>query len=85
MNTIKATPEHWAHLEYWARENGTFACILELRDRIEALETATQAERPTDKELQECYTEAYYANKDRQGPVAQVAALRAVLERWGSK
>jgi hypothetical protein len=38
---------------------------------------------PTDEELCELYTKAYYKSADRQGPAAQAAALRAVLERWG--
>ncbi len=38
---------------------------------------------PTDEELCELYKKAYYESVDRQGPAAQAAALRAVLERWG--
>lgn len=41
-------------------------------------------ESPTDKQLQETFLEAYYKNKNRQGPDAQAAGLRAVLERWGN-
>lgn len=42
-------------------------------------------EGPSDEELAECYRKAYYAHENRQGPVAQVAALRAVLARWGGE
>ncbi len=38
---------------------------------------------PTDEELCALYKKAYYESVDRQGPAAQAAALRAVLERWG--
>jgi hypothetical protein len=38
---------------------------------------------PTDKELGETYRAAYYACENRQGPAAQVFALRAVLAQWG--
>jgi hypothetical protein len=41
--------------------------------------------RPTDRELQEVYLEGYYSCKDRNGPDAQAAGLRAVLNRWGSE
>jgi hypothetical protein len=41
-------------------------------------------ERPTDKQLQEVYLEGYYSCKDRHGPNAQAAGLRAVLKRWGN-
>ena len=40
---------------------------------------------PTDKELCEYYTKMYYKSPDRQGPEAQVFALRAVLEHWSNK
>jgi hypothetical protein len=38
---------------------------------------------PTDEELCESYRAAYYACENRQGPAAQIFALRAVLARWG--
>lgn len=41
------------------------------------------SEEPTDKQLQETFLEGYYDSRDRQGPSAQAAGLRAVLERWG--
>lgn len=37
---------------------------------------------PTDEELRQVYIEGYYSVMTRQGPVAQVAGLRAVLARW---
>jgi hypothetical protein len=44
----KATPEQWAYAEACAPEDfAGYACILELRDRIEALEAAQQP--PQDK------------------------------------
>jgi hypothetical protein len=39
--TYKATPEQWAQCEDWVRSSvvgASDACILELRDRVEALE-----------------------------------------------
>ena len=35
-----ATPEHWARIERWISGNSACSCLLELRDRIEALEAA---------------------------------------------
>ncbi len=46
-------------------------------------EPASVVPEPTDKELCKTYVAAYYAAKDRQGPVAQAAGLRAVLNKWG--
>jgi hypothetical protein len=44
----KATPEQWAYAETCAPEDfAGYACILELRDRLEALEAAQQP--PQDK------------------------------------
>lgn len=40
-------------------------------------------EIPTDEELVELYRKSYYECENRQGDVAQVFALRAVLARWG--
>lgn len=42
------------------------------------------SDEPTDKQLQETFLDGYYKSKDRQGPNAQAAGLRAVLERWGN-
>ena len=47
-------------------------------------EPASVVSEPTDKELSETYLTGYYAMKNRQGPAAQAAGLRAVLEKWGS-
>jgi len=44
---------------------------------------STPPNEPTDKELAELYRKAYYQCENRQGDVAQVFALRAVLARWG--
>lgn len=48
------------------------------------LVTETETASPTDKELAETYRKAYYQCENRQGDVAQVFALRAVLARWGN-
>jgi hypothetical protein len=46
MTDHKATPEQWAQVEAWmAIESEYSACVLELRDRIEALEDANYARR----------------------------------------
>jgi hypothetical protein len=47
-------------------------------------EPASLGPEPTDKELCETYVAAYYAAKNRQGPAAQAAGLRAVLQKWGA-
>jgi hypothetical protein len=40
----KATPEQWANVERWASEmRSTDSCLLELRDRIQALEAAANS------------------------------------------
>lgn len=39
MSEFTATPDQWAYQEHWAAEDGDAACLLELRSRIEALET----------------------------------------------
>lgn len=40
----KATPEQWATQQRWAADGGgTHTCILELRDRIAALEAAANS------------------------------------------
>jgi hypothetical protein len=38
MSNHKATPEQWDELEGWAGHGSTVACLLELRDRVMALE-----------------------------------------------
>jgi hypothetical protein len=58
------------YIEQLVREANSFIVELETRS-------------PTDQELCEYYTQAYYKSADRQGPAAQATALRAVLERWG--
>lgn len=47
-------------------------------------EPASVADQPSDKELCETYLAGYYAVKNRQGPAAQAAGLRAVLKKWGT-
>lgn len=42
MSQHKATPKQWAEMEQWAGSYGTCSCLLELRDRIEALENAAK-------------------------------------------
>jgi hypothetical protein len=39
MNDFKATPEQWEKVESWASMPADSACILELRARVEQLET----------------------------------------------
>ncbi len=51
--------------------------------RQPSTESLVEPDVPTGKELRETYLEGYYACKSRQGPDAQEAGLRAVLERWG--
>ena len=36
----RATPEQWANQESWAPNDNDSSCIVELRDRVEALEAA---------------------------------------------
>ncbi len=57
----------------------------EARDYLKIYCPKTETKLPTDQELCEYYTQVYYKSVDRQGPVAQAAALRAVLERWGKQ
>jgi hypothetical protein len=42
-NQHRATPEQWEYQERWASDDDDASCILELRDRIEALEVAQHA------------------------------------------
>ena len=42
MTDYKATPDQWAYQEHMAQENGDAACILELRARVEELESSTK-------------------------------------------
>jgi len=44
--THKATPEQWAQVERFVEDCGYDSCLLELRDRIEALEAAANS-KPT--------------------------------------
>jgi hypothetical protein len=37
-NQHRATPEQWEYQERWASDDDDASCILELRDRVEALE-----------------------------------------------
>jgi hypothetical protein len=43
-NQHRATPDDWAQQEDWANTSGFSysSCIIELRDRVEALEAAQQ-------------------------------------------
>jgi hypothetical protein len=47
MTDYKATPENWKELERWAEANQlcTASCIIELRARVEALETMRETEK----------------------------------------
>jgi superfamily I DNA and RNA helicase len=44
----RATPEEWSNQELWAREDSDSSCIVDLRNRIEALEARVS-------ELQSCH------------------------------
>jgi hypothetical protein len=46
---------------------------------------AVLAEPPTDEQLCQTFRTGYYAEPNRQGPVAQAAGLRAVLHRFGAQ
>lgn len=63
---------------HWYRESEA------LRAKVEAALAEPEPEGPTDKELAELYRKSYYECENRQGDVAQVFALRAVLARWGN-
>jgi len=45
MTNYKAAPEQWAKMEQSAESYGTCSCLLELRDRIAALETQRETEK----------------------------------------
>jgi hypothetical protein len=47
MTKHKATPEQWAQIELQAQHFNDDSCLIELRDRVEALEAA---QRPTVKD-----------------------------------
>jgi len=75
----------------WEQRQKTRAELLTIAAELEGDGPAVSADRepasvvpkPTDKELCETYVAAYYATKNRQGPAAQAAGLRAVLKKWG--
>lgn len=70
-------------VELWDAECDTDVEINELCAELRAALAEPEPEEPTDKELAELYRKAYYECENRQGDVAQVFALRAVLARWG--
>jgi len=49
----KATPEQWAKMEQSADSYGSCSCLLELRDRIAALETQRETEKACIQEIYE--------------------------------
>jgi len=82
MDNYKAKPEHWQVVEHYSTESRPYACILELRARVEALEA--QANHfgdinkmvpptvATDEELWNIW-----ANRPNR-PLSAPAALRAI-------
>jgi hypothetical protein len=51
MTQHKATPEQWAEMEQWAGGYSTSACLIELRDRIAAMETQRETEKACIQEI----------------------------------
>jgi hypothetical protein len=45
MTPHKATPEQWAELEEWATKYEWSSCVVELRDRLAALEAAANLQQ----------------------------------------
>jgi hypothetical protein len=45
MTSYKATSDQWAYQEHWSKEDGDAACLLELRSRVEALESRYETQR----------------------------------------
>jgi ubiquitin-protein ligase len=68
-------------IQLWDADCDMEGVLSEMRD---ALAKSTPQE-PTDKEICECYRQAYFAEPCRQGPIAQAAGLRAVLAKWGNR
>ncbi len=77
--------EHIAWLEKNSNfiEEDRYEYIEKLVGEANSFIAELERKSPTDHELCAYYTQAYYKSVDRQGPGAQGAALRAVLERWG--
>ena len=77
----KATPEQWADQERWAHDNADSSCILELRDRIEALEAGQQKIRSgPESPLVERVADAIAAQATSAGIVNDRPARAAILE-----
>jgi hypothetical protein len=51
-NQHRATPEQWAAQKAWAVDDDDSSCILELRDRVEALEAAQQSASAPPREIE---------------------------------
>ena len=66
MTEHKATPERWSGIEQFASETLYGACIIELRDRVEALEAAAkpvESNAPESSDsLVELVADAIYGN-----------------------
>jgi hypothetical protein len=76
----KATPEQWETIEKYADSVG-YACILELRARVEALEAAQQKVRSgPESPLVERVADAIAAQATSAGIVNDRPARAAILE-----
>ena len=71
-----ATPEHWARIERWTSGNSACSCILELRDRIEALEAANSQPIPNDRQIR--------SSAPAGGLVQSVGAAICTIDDCGS-
>ena len=79
----KATPDEWAQQEDWANRSAfsDSSCIIELRDRIEALEAAQQKIRSRpESPLVERVADAIAAQATSAGIVNDRPARAAILE-----
>ena len=82
--SYKATAEQWAYKEHYAIEN---ACILELRSRIEALESVQRVRSGPESPLVERVADAIAEQATSAGIVNDRPARAAILEvaRWLAK
>jgi hypothetical protein len=77
----RATPEQWKTIELYAEDNDHDACLLDLRDRIEALEAAQQKVRSgPESPLVERVADAIAAQATSAGIVNDRPARAAILE-----
>jgi hypothetical protein len=77
----RATPEQWEFIELYAADTISGSCILELRARIEALESAQQKVRSgPESPLVERVADAIAAQATSAGIVNDRPARAAILE-----